>query len=216
MNIAVIGSKEEFDQIRQSQEGLGEAIHIEDLQELKDGNIVFDFTILNNLDRISKYGGISNAIIFLNTVLSTLDEVVGDAKTAQCHFAGFNGLPTFFKSNLEISVRREDKHVFYDCLNNLNLQYSEVIDRVGMVSSRVVAMIINEAFYTVEEGTASKSDIDSAMKLGTNYPYGPFEWAGLIGLTNLFNLMTTLFLNTGDSRYRVCDLLRKEQLSLVQ
>ena len=44
-------------------------------------------------------------------------------------------------------------------------------------------MIINEAYFTWEAGTSTKEEIDIAMKLGTGYPYGPFEWGEKIGLS---------------------------------
>ena len=69
---------------------------------------------------------------------------------------------------------------------------------------------INEAFYTVEEGTAIEQDIDQAMKLGTNYPAGPFEMASTIGLPNICKLLSALERSTGDSRYKICPLLRKQ------
>ena len=50
-------------------------------------------------------------------------------------------------------------------------------------------MIINEAYYTVQEGTASREDIDLGMKLGTNYPMGPFEWSQAWGLNNIYELL---------------------------
>ncbi len=53
-------------------------------------------------------------------------------------------------------------------------------------------MIINEAFYTVMEGTATREDIDTGMKLGTNYPMGPFEWAVSWGITNIYEGTTQL------------------------
>jgi len=53
-------------------------------------------------------------------------------------------------------------------------------------------MIINEAFLTQEAGTASKEDIDLAMKLGTGYPYGPFEWAEKIGVAQVAELLDRL------------------------
>ncbi|RYY55485.1 MAG: hypothetical protein EOO09_10400 [Chitinophagaceae bacterium] len=52
-------------------------------------------------------------------------------------------------------------------------------------SQRIIAAMINEAFLLVSESVASEEDIDTAMKLGTNYPYGPFEWAYKIGYANL-------------------------------
>jgi 3-hydroxybutyryl-CoA dehydrogenase len=68
-------------------------------------------------------------------------------------------------------------------------------------------MIINEAYLTLEEGIASREDIDLAMKLGTNYPYGPFEWADRIGLGNVVRVLRGAQKETGDERYEVCRLL---------
>lgn len=93
-------------------------------------------------------------------------------------------------------------------------QYLRVDDRVGMISPRIICMIINEAYYTFQEGTASKKDIDLGMKLGTAYPYGPFEWANIIGLANVYNLLCVVFKDTMDERYKVCNLLKTEALSL--
>ena len=66
----------------------------------------------------------------------------------------------------------------------------------------------NEAYITAEEGTASREDIDLAMKLGTNYPFGPFEWAKRIGIANVLKLMDALYASTNDERYKACDSLR--------
>jgi 3-hydroxybutyryl-CoA dehydrogenase len=77
-------------------------------------------------------------------------------------------------------------------------------------------MIINEAYYTVQEGTASREDIDLAMKLGTNYPYGPFEWCQRIGIKYIFELLTAVYEDTKDERYRICPLLKKEYLSEIR
>ena len=62
-----------------------------------------------------------------------------------------------------------------------------VKDEPGFVSARIVAMMINEAYFTWEAGTSTKEEIDIAMKLGTGYPYGPFEWGEKIGLRGLLN-----------------------------
>lgn len=65
-------------------------------------------------------------------------------------------------------------------------------DLVGMVSPRVIAMIINEAGFAFEEGVSQQASIDIAMKLGTNYPYGPFEWGSMIGWHRLRQLQKAL------------------------
>jgi 3-hydroxybutyryl-CoA dehydrogenase len=83
---------------------------------------------------------------------------------------------------------------------------------VGLVTPRVLSMIINEAFYTCQEKTATAADIDLAMKLGTNYPFGPFEWAEKIGLRQVYQLLEAVYEDTRDERYKICPLLKKEYL----
>ena len=73
-------------------------------------------------------------------------------------------------------------------------------------------MIINEAYYTAQEGTASREDIDMAMKLGTNYPYGPFEWSERIGINHIYELLEAIYDDTHDERYKICSLLKQEYL----
>ncbi len=65
---------------------------------------------------------------------------------------------------------------------------------------------INEAWFALEENVSSKEEIDVAMKLGTNYPYGPFEWASLIGIEKIFELLQKL--STYDKRYLPATLLK--------
>jgi 3-hydroxybutyryl-CoA dehydrogenase len=96
----------------------------------------------------------------------------------------------------------------------LKTKYQLVEDRVGLVTPRVICMIINEAYYTVQEGTATRDDIDRAMKLGTNYPYGPFEWCERIGIKHVYELLEAVYEDTHDERYKVCPLLKREYLQL--
>jgi 3-hydroxybutyryl-CoA dehydrogenase len=75
-------------------------------------------------------------------------------------------------------------------------------------------MIINEAFLTLQEGTAQREDIDLAMKLGTNYPGGPFEWAEKWGLDEVARLLHRLQQSTGDPRYKRSQLLTEEAMAI--
>lgn len=84
-----------------------------------------------------------------------------------------------------------------------------VKDFSGLVLRRVLFMIINEAAFALWEGIASREDIDLAMKLGTNYPMGPLEWADSIGLDRVYNGLKGLHEEYGDDRYRPCPLIRK-------
>ncbi len=79
-------------------------------------------------------------------------------------------------------------------LEKLHKKYIVVPDEPGFVSARIIAMIINEAFFALDENVSSKNDIDIAMKLGTNYPYGPFEWCEKIGVQQVYQLLAKLSL----------------------
>ncbi|HLX66678.1 MAG TPA: 3-hydroxyacyl-CoA dehydrogenase family protein [Puia sp.] len=80
-------------------------------------------------------------------------------------------------------------------------------DIPGMVSGRILAVLINEAWYTWESGVSSKEEIDTAMRLGTNYPLGPFEWGERIGLDGVVELLEVM--SRSDSRYRPAESLKK-------
>ena len=82
-------------------------------------------------------------------------------------------------------------------------------DFSGLVLRRVLFMIINEAAYALWEGVANREDIDLAMKLGTNYPLGPLEWADVISLDRVYIGLKSLHEEYGDDRYRPCPLIRK-------
>lgn len=83
-----------------------------------------------------------------------------------------------------------------------------VADGPGLVRARVICCLINEAAGALLEGIASAEDIDKAMKLGTNYPYGPLEWADYIGVDTVLGVLTGLFNEWGEDRYRPSPLLR--------
>ncbi len=87
-------------------------------------------------------------------------------------------------------------------LTEAGINYSVVPDRVGMIFPRIVSMIINEAVQVYSEQIASKEDIDTAMKLGTNYPFGPLEWADRLGAGLVYNILAALQRDFGEDRYR--------------
>ena len=76
----------------------------------------------------------------------------------------------------------------------------------GFITSRINAMIGNEAFYMLQEGIASAADIDKALKLGLNHPMGPFELVDLVGLDTRLHILEYLHKTLGE-KYRPSPLL---------
>jgi 3-hydroxybutyryl-CoA dehydrogenase len=76
----------------------------------------------------------------------------------------------------------------------------------GFITSRINAMIGNEAFHMLQEGVASAADIDKALKLGLNHPMGPFELVDLVGLDTRLHILEYLHKTLGE-KYRPAPLL---------
>lgn len=76
----------------------------------------------------------------------------------------------------------------------------------GFITSRINAMIGNEAFYMLQEGIASAEDIDKALKLGLNHPMGPFELVDLVGLDTRLHILEYLHKSLGE-KFRPAPLL---------
>ena len=223
MNIIIIGSNEDFEITRKKLGGSHKYTCVEDtslaLGNFDDQDLIIDFLISENPENIDDYMDVEGLPVFLNIPKMSLSELYYQHEEIKCMLFGFNGLPGFFENDeWEVSTTF-DEHKAYleELMLKLELSYNLIQDRVGMVAPRVVCMIINEAFYTVMEGTASEKDIDLGMKLGTNYPYGPFEWLDKIGVHNVYELLEAIYEDTKDERYKIAPLLKKRYLlSLTQ
>jgi 3-hydroxybutyryl-CoA dehydrogenase len=78
----------------------------------------------------------------------------------------------------------------------------------GFITTRINALIGNEAFYMLMEGVASARDIDKALKLGLNHPMGPFEMVDLVGLDTRLKILRYLHATLGE-KFRPCPLMVK-------
>ena len=140
--------------------------------------------------------------VFINSTIKTLSE-----QNLPENFIRINGWPSFL--NREIwEVATAGKYIFKDFFESSGCKFIHVADTPGLVAARVICMIINEAYFALGDGVSSKDEIDMAMKLGTNYPYGPFEWCRKIVIKNVYSLLEKL--SKTDSRYNIAPALKDE------
>jgi 3-hydroxybutyryl-CoA dehydrogenase len=182
-------------------------------QDLRDQvDVIFDFINYQHTSRWTHEGQLF-APLFLNTTKVSLSQLQQQHPSVfNGNQFGFAGMPTFLNREiLEASLLLQGhRGKLTELCERLNTPFQVVEDRVGLVTPRVICMIINEAYYTVEEGTATRSDVDLAMKSGTNYPFGPFEWCQKIGIREVFELLEAVHADTKNERYKICPLLRAE------
>jgi 3-hydroxybutyryl-CoA dehydrogenase len=147
------------------------------------------------------FGSLKKPVI-INSVVETLGDLCLPTNVYR-----INGWTTFLQRTVW-EIAGATNEAIESVFKTLNTKINFVKDEPGFVSARVIAMIINEAYFALEENVSTKAEIDTAMKLGTNYPFGPFEWASLIGTGNVLALLQKLSLT--DSRYKPSQLLITE------
>ena len=178
-----------------------EIIWMNNLQQNKNADIYFD--LLFDETDISKNNFIENTLVFVNAVITTASELPSN-------YIRVNAWNSFLKRELlEIAVANEKlKEKATLILNKLGWKFIWTPDVPGMIAARIISMIINEAYFALGEKVSTKEEIDIAMKLGTNYPYGPFEWSEKIGLQKIYLLLKKL--NEKERRYEIAPLLIEE------
>lgn len=218
MNILATGETSRIEELRQKLSSGSDlkVVNKHDLSKanLNDFDIIFDLNFDDAPDT-SVYSGFSGKAVFVSAVKLQL---AGIPSLKNSLLVGFNALPTFINRSLcEVSLKDKINETrLQEIMHTLGWTAKLVDDRVGMVTPRLVYMIINEAYYTVQEGTASKEDIDSGMKLGTNYPMGPFEWCEKTDIRNVYEVLDAVYNDTRDERYKICPLLKTEYLKSKQ
>lgn len=149
------------------------------------------------------FNDIQNQPVFVNAIIAVPVPLPDN-------FIAFNGWNTFLHKEtweLAASKTQADSWVL-PLFGKLNWKFLLAPNTPGMIAARVVAMIINEAYFALGDGISTKREMDIAMKLGTNYPFGPFEWAEKIGLINIYHLLKKLC--EEDLRYAVAPALANE------
>jgi 3-hydroxybutyryl-CoA dehydrogenase len=182
-----------------------EIIWADSVQSLRiiEADAYFDLLFENDKERIARLKFLLPKPLFVNAVIPTGRELPEG-------FIRINAWPTMIKRDLvelatiESSSRKKVKNVF----DEMGWTFQEVPDVPGMITPRIIAMIINEAWFSIAENVSSREEIDTAMKLGTNYPYGPFEWGDKIGLGRIADLLNEL--QKTDGRYSIAPGLAGE------
>lgn len=124
------------------------------------------------------------------------------------HF--FNPVPAMRLVEIVRGAKTSDltTQVATDIAQRMGKEVVFVKESPGFVTTRMNALIGNEAFYMVQEGIASAEDIDKALKLGLNHPMGPFELVDLVGLDTRLNVLRFLHERLGE-KYRPSPLLEQ-------
>ena len=206
MKIVVLANESARQEVKTKIKAPGaELIFADNINDLPStvADIYFDFLFEKKTERIDLLSRFLPKPVFINAVADSLYEI-GQP------FIRINAWPGFFNREI-IEIVAHDGLISDDAktfLEKINWRYQLVPDVPGMISARIIAMIINEAYYTAQENISTRADIDTAMKLGTNYPYGPFEWAQRIGVKNIHGLLVAL--QKMDSRYTIAESLSSE------
>jgi 3-hydroxybutyryl-CoA dehydrogenase len=163
---------------------------------------IVDFSFDGSMEHVQALKSYFPRPVVVNSVLYTCAEL-------GVPFIRFNGWPSLMNTqSTEVFIPAGDEEKAASVFSALGWKVVSQPDICGFTSARVVGMIVNEAYFALGEGVSTRAEMDVAMKLGTNYPHGPFEWASLIGLENIYSLLKKLSAN--DTRYRAAPELEQE------
>jgi 3-hydroxybutyryl-CoA dehydrogenase len=200
MMIVVVASDDQWNELTSSRTGVEwqRTDRAADFDQYKNAD---SFFCLKENEILSAFNSLTKPVI-INSVIHTLAEL-----NLSTNIYRINGWTGFLNRPVcEISGTADE--AIGTIFKEIDIKINFVKDEPGFISARVIAMIINEAYFALEDNVSSKAEIDTAMKLGTNYPFGPFEWASQIGTSNVLALLQKLYLT--DSRYKPSQLLIKE------
>jgi 3-hydroxybutyryl-CoA dehydrogenase len=164
-------------------------IWADSLQSLKviEADVYFDLLFENDSERISRLKFLLPKPLLVNAVIPT-------GKDLPSGFIRINAWPTMMhRKVVEIAAVEGEKIPDIETIfDEIGWSFQVVPDITGMITPRIISMIINEAWYSLAENISTREEIDTAMKLGTNYPYGPFEWGERIGMHRVRDLLKEL------------------------
>jgi 3-hydroxybutyryl-CoA dehydrogenase len=170
-----------------------------------DADALIDLLFVPNIERVENLRNCGAQVVIINEVVHSLQDLPS-------HFVRINGWPLFLQRPVaEAAGPSALRTVTEEVMNFFQKKTEWVADQPGLVTARIVAMIINEAYFALEEGVSTREEIDIAMKLGTNYPYGPFDWFQRTGGRRFMSLLTEMART--NPRYQPSSLLIKDALA---
>jgi 3-hydroxybutyryl-CoA dehydrogenase len=217
MKIAVLGKGKKAEAWKAKNLDPNSYTWVQDTKSNHEFDIFIDLEFDECPQNLLDYLNNSTTIFMVSAVNINLETAFHkiSRKPMSLKIIGFNALPTMVeRDTIEFSnpYGIENLELVFTELGYTN--HTKVDSRIGMVTPRIIAMIINEAFYTVQEGTATERDIDTAMKLGVNYPKGPFEFLEKIGVEYVYRILEAIYEDTKEERYKICPALKKAYLNL--
>ncbi len=205
MNIAIRATEEQKEEL--VEKGFGKSVSVQWIGKNEklagvNAEALFDFMFTEPAAVNDEFD--DSKLVFIHSVNYTCREINKANYIRLNAWKGFLNRPVIELACNHIESQKKAEAILIE----LGWQYVWVADDYGFVAARIIAMIVNEAYFALEENVSTKQQIDIAMKLGTNYPYGPFEWSEKIGLINISNLLDKL--SRRDQRYAVSALLGHE------
>ncbi|MEH7379303.1 3-hydroxyacyl-CoA dehydrogenase family protein [Bacillus sp. JJ1533] len=196
-----------------------EKVHLVDSKQMNEQvDVVIETTNLNKEEKKRRIqeieASVSPTTLILSTTLSVTVTEVASWLTSPDRVVGFGTFANFKEGSLiEVALPLQADPSYVQIAANIFSLIGQDIelveDEVGFVFPRILSMIVNEAAYALTEQTAEAESIDIAMKKGTNYPMGPLEWAEKIGLDDIYAVLSGLYRELGEERYRPAPLIRK-------
>lgn len=165
-----------------------------------------------NLQKLDRALPPTGAILSTSITVTAIEQASWISRKHR--LVGICALPTFTQKPLvevapTVFSPKETLEVVSRFYRSIGKEITLVQDRVGMVLPRILCQIINEAVFAIQEDVASPQDIDTAMKLGTNYPFGPIEWADKIGVKQVCAVLAAIQDDLREERYRLAPLLKQ-------
>ncbi len=188
------------------------------LEDLKDTDFVIEAVVENEDAKIALFQKLDKVcpphVIFASNTSSISITRMGARTTRADRFIGMhfmNPVPAMRLVEIirGLATSQETFEATRTLAERLGKNTMTAEDFPGFIVNRILLPMINEGIYTLYEGVGGVTDIDTAMKLGTNQPMGPLELADLIGLDTCLAIMEVMHRVFGDDKYRPCPLLKK-------